>query len=593
MPERESGTDRQTHRKLEVEASEVPEARGEPARAHDVTRDDAGATRHDPDGDSGATRHDPDGDSGATRHDPDGDPGATRHDPDGEPGATRHDPDGDSGATRHDPDGDSGATRHDPDGDPGATGHDPDGDPGATREGPRATGGGAEGPDDPDGDPDGDPGDGDDEPVALPEPVRRRVVLLAADALGLLTPDEVPTPLRAVARFTAARRARHGGAAIAATLAADPGFRRRVAEQAARAAGPLGDAVTSGRVPAAADPAEVAALAYLIRPGGWTDLVVTAAALTRDETGRAELAARDAELERLTGQLERLRAQSRAEVDRTRAEAATLREELDRSRSRVRDLTRELRAAEAAARRATETLATERGRAAATGSATDAENRRLRSRLATAESAVAAARQAVREGRSVEDARLWLLVETIGQAAQGLRRELALSPPAVLPGDLVEADRGTGPGPATPARALGTDDPARLDQLLALPRVHLVVDGYNVTKTGYGDLSLEQQRARLVAGVAALAAQTGAEVTVVFDGAERLPAAPPAPRGVRVLFSRPGELADDVVRRLVRAEPAGRPVVVISSDREVADGVRRSGAYALASTALLRRLGRS
>jgi predicted RNA-binding protein with PIN domain len=217
----------------------------------------------------------------------------------------------------------------------------------------------------------------------------------------------------------------------------------------------------------------------------------------------------------------------------------------------------------------------------------------LRSRLAAAESAVAAARLAAREGRSAEDARLWLLVETIGQAAQGLRRELALSPPTVLPGDLVEAETGAGAGTATPARALGDDDPARLDQLLALPRVHLVVDGYNVTKTGYGDLSLEQQRSRLIAGVAVLAAQTGAEVTVVFDGAERLPAAPPVPRGVRVLFSLPGELADEVIRRLVRAEPAGRPVVVVSSDREVADGVRRSGAYAVASIALVRRLGRS
>jgi hypothetical protein len=35
------------------------------------------------------------------------------------------------------------------------------------------------------------------------------------------------------------------------------------------------------------------------------------------------------------------------------------------------------------------------------------------------------------------------------------------------------------------------EEPAQLDQLLGLPRVHLVVDGYNVTKTGYGDLTLE------------------------------------------------------------------------------------------------------
>jgi predicted RNA-binding protein with PIN domain len=60
-----------------------------------------------------------------------------------------------------------------------------------------------------------------------------------------------------------------------------------------------------------------------------------------------------------------------------------------------------------------------------------------------------------------------------------------------------------------------------------------------------------------------------------------------------VLFSAVGETADDLIRRLVAAEPKGRPVVVVSSDREVAEGVQRSGAYPVASTLLLRRLDRS
>jgi predicted RNA-binding protein with PIN domain len=64
-------------------------------------------------------------------------------------------------------------------------------------------------------------------------------------------------------------------------------------------------------------------------------------------------------------------------------------------------------------------------------------------------------------------------------------------------------------------------------------------------------------------------------------------------RGVRVLFSAPGEIADEVIRRLVRAEPPGRPVTVCSADREVIDGVRRSGARTLTPSALLDRLNRS
>jgi predicted RNA-binding protein with PIN domain len=218
----------------------------------------------------------------------------------------------------------------------------------------------------------------------------------------------------------------------------------------------------------------------------------------------------------------------------------------------------------------------------------------LRARLAEAEAAVGAARLSAKDTRAVDDARLWLLLETIGQAAIGLRRELALEPTDRMPADFVADTTADRPESVmTRNRALSADDPVRLDQYLALPKVHLLVDGYNVTKRGFGEMSLEQQRSRLVSGLGGLAAQTGAEVTVVFDGAERVHGLPPAPRGVRVLFSRKGETADELIRRLVRAEPAGRPIVVVSSDREVADGVRRHGAYPLGADALLRRLSRS
>jgi hypothetical protein len=47
-----------------------------------------------------------------------------------------------------------------------------------------------------------------------------------------------------------------------------------------------------------------------------------------------------------------------------------------------------------------------------------------------------------------------------------------------------------------------------------------------------------------------------------------------------------------VIRRVVAAEPHGRPVMVVSSDREVATDVTRAGAYAVPSALLLRRLDR-
>jgi predicted RNA-binding protein with PIN domain len=435
------------------------------------------------------------------------------------------------------------------------------------------------------------PGDG--EPV-LVEPVRQRVVNLASAVLGALPVDELPLLVRRVARFAPQRRARLGGAQLAAALAADPLFRQRVATRVQEAAGELGAAVSDGVHPAAADPAEVAALAYLLRPAGWLGLIEEASGTLRAESEGAALAEQLRAAEQRVARAEHDRAVARTEADKLRDELARLREEAAALREENRTLGRTLRETQGREKRATELLATERGRLARSNVDHEAEVRRLRGRLADLESDAGATRHSAKEARQVDDARLWLLLETIGQAAVGLRRELALEPAEVLPADTVAAEAAHRPGGGSPrsARALDADDPQRLDQLLALPRAHLVVDGYNVTKTGYPEISLEQQRSRLISGITGLAAQTGAEVTVVFDGAERVVGLPPAPRGIRVLFSPKGQTADELIRRLVRAEPPGRPVVVISSDKEVVDGVRHHGAYPLSSNTLLRRLGR-
>ncbi|HEY9523133.1 MAG TPA: NYN domain-containing protein, partial [Thermopolyspora sp.] len=175
-----------------------------------------------------------------------------------------------------------------------------------------------------------------------------------------------------------------------------------------------------------------------------------------------------------------------------------------------------------------------------------------------------------------------------------LRRELALPTTISRPADSVAAVRPGRPGVrAVPARALADDDPALLDQLIAIPQLHLIVDGYNVTKTGYPSLTLADQRTRLLTGLGGLAVQSRVEITCVFDGAELDgPVHVSAPRGVRVLFSEPGEIADDLIRTLVRAEPLGRAVAVVSTDREVAQSVRRMGARPVSSSLLLRRLAR-
>src|SRR5262249_35647044 len=159
---------------------------------------------------------------------------------------------------------------------------------------------------------------------------------------------------------------------------------------------------------------------------------------------------------------------------------------------------------------------------------------------ATAEAEIA--RQSAREARDADEERLKLLVDTLAGATAGLRRELALGTGARRPADHVRGARSAA-GDGTQGR-----DAASLKRLLALSSVHLIVDGYNVTKTGYPELALSDQRDRLVQQLGALASRTGAEVTVVFDGAGVLAVPTAAIRGVRVLFSKPGVLADDVIR---------------------------------------------
>jgi predicted RNA-binding protein with PIN domain/regulator of replication initiation timing len=429
----------------------------------------------------------------------------------------------------------------------------------------------------------------------LPEPVRVRVVSLAAEGLGSLSAEEVPASLRAFSRWQPAKRVRLAATPIAAALERDPQFRRRIAAHVHEGLPDVAVAVQHGQAPPAADPLDVAAVAYLTRPAGWTRLVVDASEEIRHSTSAAESAEALQALTRLQEQLAAVRVQGRRDLEQLREETARLRREAADLRRQLRDALASAAAAEDQA--AQQRAEAERLRTEVTTVVTDAEVelRRLRARTADAESALEAARRVAREGRSLEDTRVRLLLDTVAEAAQGLRRELALAPSELRPADTVRARSSGGLGPAAlSGRALAEDDPAVLDQLLALPQAHLVVDGYNVTKAGFANLSLEEQRRRVLAGLAVIAAQSGAEVTCCFDGA-LLDATVPAAgmRGVRVLFSDPGVTADELIRRLVAAEPRGRPVTVVSSDREVADGVRRSGAHPVPAAALVRRLGRA
>jgi predicted RNA-binding protein with PIN domain len=160
------------------------------------------------------------------------------------------------------------------------------------------------------------------------------------------------------------------------------------------------------------------------------------------------------------------------------------------------------------------------------------------------------------------------------------------------------AEAAARPSPRTPVALPGgllDDSVAAAEHLLRTPDAVLVVDGYNVTMTGWPELGAAEQRRRLVALLSDLAARTCNRVEVVFDGAEvdhgAVAVPVPARRWVRVRFSPPDIEADDVVLDLVAQLPAGRPVIVVSSDNRVREGARRGGANLLYSRQLLDTLG--
>jgi predicted RNA-binding protein with PIN domain len=336
----------------------------------------------------------------------------------------------------------------------------------------------------------------------------------------------------------------------------------------------------------------------------------TQAALTRAETVAEE---RRLELDRVQRELEEVR-RGRTATDARVAELETAVAELDGARAAA---VRNLKDAEARlVSRATELKAVKaRLRSLEAGApqpgAADAEA------APTGAAGIAEPEQSEPEGvvSPAPGPDLAVVARELRRAARGassLAEGLA-GLAAALPDDIGEpvpttpAPAPTG-APATEPAAGGErrtpmplpgglldDSVAAAEHLLRIPNAVLVVDGYNVTMTGWPGLGAADQRRRLVALLSDLAARTSTRVELVFDGAEvdggaiAVPA--PARQWVRVRFSPPDVEADQVVLDLVAQIPARRPVIVVSSDNRVREGARRGGANLLYSRQLLDTLG--
>jgi hypothetical protein len=118
--------------------------------------------------------------------------------------------------------------------------------------------------------------------------------------------------------------------------------------------------------------------------------------------------------------------------------------------------------------------------------------------------------------------------------------------------------------------------------------MHIIIDGYNLIRQSdelrrCERFSLEDGRNALIRSVSLYKKQKGHKMTVVFDGWQGGPIEEERDKlsGIDVIYSRKGEKADEVIKRI--AQERAEKIVVVTSDRDIADFVSRRGGTAISS----------
>lgn len=116
----------------------------------------------------------------------------------------------------------------------------------------------------------------------------------------------------------------------------------------------------------------------------------------------------------------------------------------------------------------------------------------------------------------------------------------------------------------------------------------IIVDGYNLIRQSdflrcHEKQSLKSGRQALIINLSEYKRKKGHNIIVVFDGWENGSAQEERDRqgNINIIYSRRGEKADDVIKRLADKSP--EEIIVISSDREIASYVTRCGKTAVSS----------
>jgi len=119
--------------------------------------------------------------------------------------------------------------------------------------------------------------------------------------------------------------------------------------------------------------------------------------------------------------------------------------------------------------------------------------------------------------------------------------------------------------------------------------IHIIIDGYNLIRCSSSLSTLDQQdiqlgREALLHTLAIYKKIKRHMITVVFDGthAPFLSEHKDRVKGIKIKFSRSGETADTVIKKIAAREK--EKALVVSSDRDIVDFAASRGAATISST---------
>ena len=125
--------------------------------------------------------------------------------------------------------------------------------------------------------------------------------------------------------------------------------------------------------------------------------------------------------------------------------------------------------------------------------------------------------------------------------------------------------------------------------------LHVIIDGYNLIRQSdtlrpLDQAALEWGREALIDQLAAYKRLKRHKITVVFDGSQRyrFPGPTFSEKGISVRFSRQGESADAVIKRMSARER--EKAVVVSSDQAVTDFAASCNAATIGSDAFMEKM---